>query len=77
MQGLFAQMQYWAEFLGPNKFLQALAIATVFILVGKLADLVILNGNPARDIAATLEVYTTIKNGVVYPIDELLKRPAP
>jgi len=34
-------IQYWAEFLGPNIFLQAAAIAVMFILVGKLADLVI------------------------------------
>lgn len=41
MQGAFEQIQYWAEFLGPNLYLQALAIAVVFILVGKLADLLI------------------------------------
>ena len=41
MQDIFQQIQYWAEFLGPNIFLQSAAIAVVFILIGKLADLVI------------------------------------
>lgn len=33
-------MKVWAEVFGPNIYLQALAFALVFILLGKLADLV-------------------------------------
>jgi len=43
------------------------------IEAGKLADLVILNGDPAENIAATLSVVTTIKNGVVFEVDGLLE----
>ncbi len=43
---------------------------------GKLADLVILRGNPLEDLAATLEVETTIKNGRAYPLEELLEAPS-
>ena len=35
------QFQSWVQFLGPNIYLQAAAIAVAFILVGKLADLLI------------------------------------
>ena len=38
---ILEQTQGWVEFLGPNVFLQAVAIAVVFIMVGKLADLLI------------------------------------
>jgi len=38
---LLGQFQYWAEFLGPNIFLQSAAIAVAFMLAGKLADLLI------------------------------------
>ncbi len=41
MQEIIEKTQYWAQFLGPNIFLQAAAIAVIFILLGKLADLVI------------------------------------
>lgn len=41
MQDYVEQIQYWAEFLGPNIYLQSVAIAAAFILVGKLADLLI------------------------------------
>jgi imidazolonepropionase-like amidohydrolase len=39
---------------------------------GKLADLVIVAGDPLREIADTLKIVYTIKNGKVYTIDELL-----
>jgi small-conductance mechanosensitive channel len=38
---LLEQVQSWAAILGPNIYLQAAAIALAFILVGKLADLLI------------------------------------
>lgn len=38
---IIEQTQDWAAFLGPNIFLQAVAIAVVFIVVGKIADLLI------------------------------------
>lgn len=38
---IIEQTQGWVTFLGPNIFLQAVAIAVVFIVVGKLADLLI------------------------------------
>ena len=41
MQDVIEQVQSWAQLLGPNIYLQAVAIATVFIVIGKLADLVI------------------------------------
>jgi small-conductance mechanosensitive channel len=41
LQEFFQQTQAWAQFLGPNKYLQAAAIAVVFIVVGKAADLII------------------------------------
>ncbi|MFN0119729.1 MAG: amidohydrolase family protein, partial [Blastocatellia bacterium] len=39
---------------------------------GKLADLVIVDGDPLKDIADTMNVVYTIKNGRVYTIEELL-----
>lgn len=41
MQEFFQQTQAWAQLLGPNRYLQATAIAVVFIVVGKAADLII------------------------------------
>jgi len=35
------QVQSWAELIGPNIYLQAAAIAVAFILLGKIADLVL------------------------------------
>ena len=40
MQESINQIQGWAEILGPNIYVQAVAIAAAFILVGKVADLV-------------------------------------
>ena len=39
---------------------------------GKLADLVILGGDPLEDIRNTLRVRQVIKNGDVYRLDDLL-----
>ena len=41
MQELFQQTQAWAQLLEPNKYLQAAAIAAAFIIIGKIADLII------------------------------------
>jgi small-conductance mechanosensitive channel len=41
LQDLFEKTQAWAQLLGPNRYLQAAVIIAVFILVGKIADLVI------------------------------------
>ena len=41
MQEFIEQVQYWAQFLGPNIYLQAAAIAVIFVLLGMLADLLI------------------------------------
>jgi imidazolonepropionase-like amidohydrolase len=40
---------------------------------GYLADLVILNSNPLDDIAHASDIDTVIKNGVMYPVDSILK----
>ena len=44
---------------------------------GKLADLVIVAGDPLSDIADALQVETTFKDGRGYPVAELLRSPAP
>ena len=41
MQDAIEQFQSWAQILGPNIYLQAAIVAVAFILVGKLADLLI------------------------------------
>ena len=41
MQDAIVQVQSWAQFLGPNIYLQAVGIAVIFIVAGKLADLLI------------------------------------
>jgi len=40
-QNLIDQVQAWAALLGPNVFVQAIATAIAFILIGKLADAII------------------------------------
>ena len=42
------------------------------IEAGMLADLVILNSNPLDDITRASDIASVMKNGVVYPLDELL-----
>ncbi len=44
------------------------------ITPGKLADLVVLNSNPLEDIARTSDIHIVIKDGVVYPADEILPK---
>ena len=41
MQETISGIQSWAEILGPNIYLQAAAIAAVFMLAGKFADLIL------------------------------------
>ncbi len=41
MQGFVQQVQEWVLLLGPNIYLQAIAIAAFFIVVGKIAEFVI------------------------------------
>jgi imidazolonepropionase-like amidohydrolase len=43
------------------------------IAPGDFADLVILNSNPAADIAHASDIEAVIKNGVVYPADSILR----
>ena len=51
---------------------EALGIDAGSIEVGKLADLVIVDGNPLQDISATVNVRQVIANGRPYTMDELL-----
>ena len=41
--------------------------------VGKLADFMIIRGNPLEDIYSTRSVHTVIKNGKIYDSQSLLK----
>jgi imidazolonepropionase-like amidohydrolase len=43
------------------------------IAKGNFADLVILKSNPVDDISHASEIDTVVKNGVLYPADEILK----
>jgi Tol biopolymer transport system component/imidazolonepropionase-like amidohydrolase len=42
---------------------------------GKLADMVIIDGDPLNDVKDALNITMTIKNGIRYPLDELLTTP--
>ncbi|PYL03799.1 MAG: amidohydrolase [Verrucomicrobia bacterium] len=44
---------------------------------GYFADLVILKSNPAEDIAHASDIESVIKNGVLYPANDVLTAPAP
>src|SRR5947208_3045515 len=44
---------------------------------GYFADLVVLNSNPADNIAHASDIESVIKNGVLYPANNLLTAPAP
>lgn len=60
---------YWAaETVGVSKDLGS-------VEVGKLADLVIVNGDPLKQIQDAWNVDTVIKNGEIFTLEELLKRP--
>lgn len=57
MQETINEINKWAGILGPNIYLQAAAIAVVFVLIGKIADLVLTNilGKIARRSVTTLD----------------------
>ena len=52
---------------------EALNLDAGAILPGKLADIVLVEGNPLQDIGAALNVRRVIANGRSYTLDELLK----
>jgi len=41
LNDIIDQVQSWAEIIGPNIYLQAVAVAAAFIVIGKIADLVL------------------------------------
>jgi MscS family membrane protein len=43
LQDFLPQIERWSELLGPNKIVQAIAIAVAFIVVGKIADILLSN----------------------------------
>jgi imidazolonepropionase-like amidohydrolase len=53
---------------------RALGLDAGTIEVGKLADLVMVEGDPLADIANTTRVRRVIANGRVYELDQLLTR---
>jgi Tol biopolymer transport system component/imidazolonepropionase-like amidohydrolase len=55
----------------------ALGIDAGEVAPGRLADLVIVAGDPLTDITATSRVRVTIANGRVHPLDSLLPSPPP
>ncbi|MEE4278427.1 MAG: amidohydrolase family protein [Halieaceae bacterium] len=81
--GLHAELRlYQREGLAPHEILQAATLQSARIAgvdadlgsieVGKLADMVILDGDPLADIANAGRVLGTIKNGRYYPLEVLL-----
>ncbi|HEA19878.1 hypothetical protein LCGC14_1464370 [marine sediment metagenome] len=81
---LHVEMQLFVEAgLSPYQALQAATIKSAeavgvdkdlgTIEAGKLADLVIVDGDPLTHIKDAWNVNTVIKNGITYDIDELLK----
>jgi MscS family membrane protein len=43
LQEYLSQIERWSELLGPNKIVQATAIAVAFIIAGKIADVLLSN----------------------------------
>lgn len=78
--------EYVAAGLTPREALQTATVNTARLLnadaelgtieVGKLADLVIVAGDPSTDIKAARRVRTVIKNGEVYELSALIGRVA-
>ena len=56
---------------------EALGLDAGSIETGKLADLVIVEGNPLEDISHTRRVKRVIANGRVYELEALIKGAAP
>jgi imidazolonepropionase-like amidohydrolase len=67
-EALQAATLHAAEALGVGEHLGS-------IEAGKLADMVVVSGNPIEDIRRSRDIRIVIRNGVVYEIDELLRRP--
>ena len=77
---------YVAAGLTPFQALQTATVNTARLLnadadlgtiqVGKLADLVVVDGDPLTDIRAARRVRTVIKNGEVYEVSALVRTPA-
>ena len=76
---------YVAAGFTPFQALQTATVNTAKLLnaeselgsieIGKLADLVIVEGNPLANIRDTMRVKTVIKNGEVFTVDQLLNGP--
>ena len=45
------------------------------VVPGAFADLIVLDEDPLQDIAATRSVRTVVLGGIVYSVEELLRRP--
>jgi Tol biopolymer transport system component len=77
---------YVAAGLTPFQALQTATVNTARLLnadadlgtihVGKLADLIVVDGDPLTDIKAARRVRTVIKNGDVYEVSALVRTPA-
>jgi hypothetical protein len=72
MQAILSATRWPAELLRKDKYLGTIA-------PGKLADLIIVNGNPLADIRATRKVQTVILNGAVVDttLDPAFRNPMP
>lgn len=85
--GEIAEIMHFAEAFGPEKALRSATIESARITgvekylgsieAGKLADLVILDGDPLADPRDLFKVVTVVRDGEVLPIDQLLKAPKP